>query len=281
MLLLDGAMGTELQKRGAPTTLPLWSAKALLEAPDMVRKIHLDYINAGADVITTNTFRTHRRTFEKVGIEDKAVNATRFAVRIAKEAVQESLRKVFIAGSISPLEDCYRPDLSPGESDEEFFEIADVLAEEGVDFLLIETMNNLTELRSAIRACQKTGKDFWVSVNPSNYDFRVLLSGEKVLEAQRIAEGEGAETFLVNCAAMMIIENAVRMLSESAKIPYGGYANNGTSDDLVGWRFDLSISAEEFARHALRLKDFGATRIGGCCGTSPEHIAEVGKVVKA
>lgn len=280
MLLLDGATGTELQRRGVSTTLPLWSAKALLDAPDEVRKIHLDYINAGADVITTNTFRTHRRTFEKAGIGDKAPDATRFAVRIAKEAVEESSREVLIAGSISPLEDCYRPDLSPGESDDEFYEIADILSEKGVDFLLLETMNNLTELRSAIRACQKTQKDFWVSVNPSNYDFKVLLSGEKVLEAQRIAEGEGAKVFLVNCAAMAVIEDAVKMLGEKATIPYGGYANNGTPDDRHGWRFDVSISPEEFAAHALRLKDFGATRIGGCCGTSPEHSAKVAELLK-
>jgi len=274
-------MGTELQRRGISTELPLWSAKALFEAPDEVRKIHLDYIEAGAEVITTNTFRTHRRTFEKAGIGDKAEYATRLAVRLAKEAVEEGLRNVFIAGSISPLEDCYRPDLSPGESDDEFYEIADIMAEEGVDFLLLETVNNLTELRSAIRASRKTEKDFWVSVNPSNYDFKVLLSGEKVLEAQKIAEGEGAKAFLVNCSAMGVIENAVKMVAEKARIPYGGYANNGVPDERLGWRFDLSISPDVFSEHALRLKDFGATRIGGCCGTSPEHIREAGKALKS
>ncbi|MCH8274074.1 MAG: homocysteine S-methyltransferase family protein [Armatimonadetes bacterium] len=272
LILLDGAMGTELQRRGVPTGLPLWSARALIENPDAVRRIHLDYMNAGAGVLTTNTFRTHRRSLAKAGLADRTPELTRLAVYLAKEAAAQADRPVRIAGSVSPLEDCYRPDLSPGKADDEFLEISEWLMEGGCDFLLIETMNNIAELRSAVRAAQKLGAEFWTSVNPSNDDPLSLLSGESVLEALRVCEGEGAASFLVNCAGMPVIERAVSEVGKRAKVPFGGYANNGEADETVGWRFDCELSPNEFAEHCVRLADAGATRIGGCCGTSPEHI---------
>jgi homocysteine S-methyltransferase len=97
-LLLDGATGTELQRRGVNTGLPLWSARALIEAPEVLRSIHADYINAGADIITTNTFRTKRRTLERAGIGSRARELTRLAVQIARDAAQSVDRKIFVAG---------------------------------------------------------------------------------------------------------------------------------------------------------------------------------------
>jgi S-methylmethionine-dependent homocysteine/selenocysteine methylase len=270
--LLDGAMGTELQKRGARVELPLWSAHALMENPELVYEIHKDYLIAGADVITTNTFRTHRRSLDKGGLGHYAKILTESAVKLAINARKDMNVSVRIAGSISPLEDCYRPDLSPGESKDEFREIADVLAESGCDFLLIETMNNITELSSALWACYKTGLEYWASVNPSNDDAEKLLSGESVLEAMRVCEGEGASVFLVNCAGMKAIEDAIKNTAESCTIPFGGYANNGMPDEVNGWRFTDEISEEKFSEHCKRLLEMGATVIGGCCGMSPCHI---------
>lgn len=272
-------MGTELQKRGACVELPLWSAHALLENPDLVYEIHKDYLISGADVITTNTFRTHRRSLDKGGLGHYAKTLTENAVKLAidaRKAVNVSAR---IAGSISPLEDCYRPDLSPGASEDEFREIADVLAESGCDFLLLETMNNITELSSALRACCRTGIEYWASVNPSNNDASKLLSGESVLEAMRVCEGEGASVFLVNCAGMKVIENVVKNITESCIIPFGGYANNGMPDELTGWRFTDEVSGEEFSEHCKRLLEMGATVIGGCCGMSPDHIKSARRLI--
>lgn len=270
--LLDGAMGTELQKRGACVDLPLWSAHALLENPDLVYEIHRDYLLSGADVITTNTFRTHRRSLDKGGLGHYAKTLTESAVKLAIDARKDMDVSARIAGSISPLEDCYRPDLSPGASEDEFREIADVLAESGCDFLLIETMNNITELSSALRACYKTGIEYWASVNPSNDDASKLLSGESVLEAMQVCEGEGAVIFLVNCAGMKVIEDAIKNIAKSCTIPFGGYANNGVPDEVKGWRFTDEVSGEEFSEHCKRLLEMGAAVIGGCCGMSPYHI---------
>src|SRR5512139_2644302 len=112
-LLLDGAAGTELQRRGVDTTLPLWSARALIEAPEVLRAIHKDYLAAGADIITTNTFRTHRRTLTRAGVGERARELTSLAVQIARDAAGRVDRQIFVAGSMAPLEDCYSPQLVP------------------------------------------------------------------------------------------------------------------------------------------------------------------------
>jgi len=318
VVVLDGAMGTELQRRGAEVTLPLWSAQALLDNPDLVLQIHLEYVEAGAQVLTANTFRTQRRTLEKVG-KDRATarRLTARAVQLAREAAANPSRglwlgrspedptptlpasgegeagpnaafpsrregegrRVRVAGSIAPLEDCYRPDLSPGEADEEFRELADWLMEAGSDLLLIETMNNLAETRSAIRAAQGVEAEFWVSVNPSNEDAALLLSGEAVGEALNIAYNEGASVFLVNCAGIEVIERALAPLVERAKVPLGCYANNGVPDEETGWRFDKEVPPSAFAEHAERVAEMGAWIVGGCCGTTPEHIRAIAEVL--
>lgn len=303
--VLDGAMGTELQRRGAKVALPLWSAQALLDDPDLVLQIHLEYVEAGAQVLTANTFRTQRRTLEKVG-KDRAGarRLTARAVQLAREAAanptpalpsrgegeanptsafssggEGERRRVRVAGSIAPLEDCYRPDLSPGEADEEFRELADWLMEAGSDLLLIETMNNLAETRSAIRAAQGVEAEFWVSVNPSNENAALLLSGEAVGEALNIAYNEGASAFLVNCAGIEVIERALAPLVERAKVPLGCYANNGVPDEETGWRFDKEVPPSAFAEHAERVAEMGASIVGGCCGTTPEHIRAIAEVL--
>ena len=128
-ILLDGAMGTELQRRGADTRLPLWSARALVEAPDLVAEIHREEVEAGADVLTANTFRTHRRTLAKGGLAERSRELSALAVRLAREAAPAG-RPVFVAGSIAPLEDCYRPDLVPEDAvlEREHSEQADSLS---------------------------------------------------------------------------------------------------------------------------------------------------------
>src|SRR5687767_2878313 len=113
-LILDGATGTELNRRGVDTGLPLWSANALLNDKDsnILKQIHIDYLNAGADIVTTNTFRTHRRALIPSGNADRALELTRRAVDIARDATSDvkSDSPKFVAGSISTLEDCYRPE---------------------------------------------------------------------------------------------------------------------------------------------------------------------------
>src|SRR5262245_28162111 len=144
-LLLDSAMGTELERRGARSQLPLWSAWALVEAPSLVLAIHRDDIEAGADILTANTFRTHRRSLQKGGKARRTEELTEQAVTLARRAAGESPRPILVAGSLSPLEDCYRPDLVPedGALWQEHGQQARLLAEAGVDLILAETHNTV------------------------------------------------------------------------------------------------------------------------------------------
>ena len=273
-LLLDGALGTELERRGIATRLPLWSAEALLEQPELVREIHEQYIRAGAEVITTATFRTSRRTLDKVGMGDRARELTRLAVRLAVEARENAAeRPVWIAGSVAPLEECYDPSLVPPPdiAFEEHRELARWLAEAGVDLLLLETMNTVSEARAALEAGRPTGLPVWVSVI-CGADGR-LLGGDTVAEA--VAELEpleplGPAALLINCTPAPWIEEPLRQMIERATVPVGVYANMGVPQPNGSFRHFLS--PREYAGRAAEWVGVGARIVGGCCGTTPEHI---------
>ena len=135
-LLLDGATGTELDRRGMDTSLPLWSARALIVAPNVVQQIHRDYLDAGTDILTTNTFRTHRRTLTRagIGVRERTHELTQLAVQLARDAIEQSGRTAYVAGSMSPLEDCYSPQLVPPDDElrAEHLEMAQDLADAGL-----------------------------------------------------------------------------------------------------------------------------------------------------
>ncbi len=129
-LLLDGATGTELERRGVACDLPLWSARALTQAPEVLGAVHRGYVAAGVDALTANTFRTHARSLAAAGMADRARGWTELAVASARNAAAGADREIFVLGSAAPLEDCYRPDLvpSPHELEREHRAHADHLA---------------------------------------------------------------------------------------------------------------------------------------------------------
>ncbi|HIC23042.1 MAG TPA: homocysteine S-methyltransferase family protein, partial [Planctomycetes bacterium] len=153
---IDGATGSELERRGVDLSLPLWSSRALLDAPEVVAEVHRDYLSAGAEAITTATFRTHRRSLEKAGLGERAAELTRQAVEIAMRVRDEERPDALVLGSVAPLEDCYRPDLVPDEETcmREHTELMEHLVAAGVDLILIETMNQLGEARAAVQAAR-------------------------------------------------------------------------------------------------------------------------------
>src|SRR5688500_8680983 len=214
-LLLDAAMGTELQRRGADTRLPLWSARALVEAPDLVREIHREEAAAGADVLTANTFRTHRRTLAKGALAERSRELTALAVRLARETA-DARGDAFVAGSLSPLEDCYRPDLVPEDAalEREHREQAESLAEAGVDLLLLETHNTIRELAAAARAAKATGLPFVASMATDGAGR--LLSGEAIEDAVRALEPEGPDALAINCVPARRLAVDLKHLARSA-----------------------------------------------------------------
>jgi S-methylmethionine-dependent homocysteine/selenocysteine methylase len=274
ILLLDGATGTEIERRGLHTYLPLWSALGLIEQPALVRAIHEDYARAGADILTANTFRTTARTLSHAGYDPaQASDLTRLAVRLAKDAATATSRDILIAGSIAPLEDCYSPWLSPPEETAfpEHLAHARNLAAAGVDFLMVETMPVIDEAAAAARAALTTGLP--VTVGFVLGDDGRLLSGETLAEAVQRVAPLGICAILVNCSPPETITQALHTLRGLTHLPIGGYANLGTVDNTVGWRADEQTSGPAYAAVAEEWLRAGAQIIGGCCGTRPEHIA--------
>lgn len=276
-VFLDGPVGTELEARGIETTLPLWSASAIRDAPEVLAAIHADYARAGAVVHTTNTFRTTRRV-----LGDEYRSYLRDAVAIARDAIHPGHR---LAGSIAPLEDCYRPDDSPlakGESPgsviAEHREKAEALAEEGCDVLLCETFPRLDEARLALRAARKTGLPAWVSICPGPDG--ALLSAAEVKEAARILQGEGAEAILVNCVSSARALGFVKAIAEVCALPIGAYANAGEPNPQSGWTSATSFAPEEALAHARDWQAAGASIFGACCGMTPDHLRALVRGVK-
>ncbi len=292
VLLLDAAMGTELARRGADTRPPLWSARALRDAPDLVRRIHAENVAAGADLVTANTFRLHRRNLEREPErisdrrkpERKIRSSTRDlisrAVALAREAASAATspaRTIWIAGSLAPLEDCYRPDLVPDDSAlvPEHREMADALAAAGCDLILVETMNTVRELLAAARAALATGLPVVASMVTDGAGR--LLSGEPVAEAARalLSLRPAPDAIGINCVPARAIGGDLACLRAAAPgLPLSVYANTGRALDEAAGLFTDPIPPEAYARLAGKwLADGGVSLLGSCCGTTAAHIA--------
>ena len=276
IILLDGAMGTELGRRGANVDLPLWSARALIDNPDLVRTIHEEYIAAGADIITANTFRTTTRTFRLAELPDRSAELTSLAVSLAKQA-RESFprRNVVIAGSMAPLEDCYRPDLVPLDSalESEHALHARRLAQAGVDLLLCETMGTAREVTAACKAATATGLRTIVSfLCNHNGD---LYGGDSLEEAVRAVEPLRPWAFSLNCISPRYMEDAIVLLRKATTLPYGVYANVGVPGAEREESMGCDVYPEGYIPYARRWVELGATFIGGCCGTTPDYVRAI------
>jgi S-methylmethionine-dependent homocysteine/selenocysteine methylase len=273
-ILLDAAMGTELQRRGIDTTLPLWSARALVDSPEAVAAIHRDEVASGADVLTANTFRTHRRTLEKEGLGERAVELTALAVALARAAAKGSGREIYVAGSLSPLEDCYRPDRVPDDAalDREHREQAESLAGAGADVLLLETHNTVRELAAATRAAKATGLPVVASMVTDGTGR--LLSGEPIESAVRALAILEPDALSINCvSARRLAFDLSRLSAAAPEVPLGAWGNLGLPEDESGWTFADSLSPEAYADCAKRWLGTGVRIVGGCCGTTPAHTA--------
>jgi homocysteine S-methyltransferase len=286
-ILLDGATGTELERRGARMDAPLWSAHALLDDPALVQRIHLEYAEAGAQVLTTNTFRTHARNLAAGGLAERAAELTTLAVRLAIEARDAFTRGhpdgagIRIAGAISPLEDCFRPADSPGAgAGPEHRLIARQLVDAGADLLLIETMTRVDEARAAVLAAQGLGRPIWLAV-VARADGR-LLAGEPLCELLTALADLDLQALLLNCTDLEHLAVALPALVEAAApreaLWLGTYPHTGHHDPLRGW-LTHAIDADAFAEQLTRHADTTPTLslLGACCGSTPAWISALAR----
>jgi S-methylmethionine-dependent homocysteine/selenocysteine methylase len=284
-VVLDGAGGTELERRGYIDRRRLWSAGAIEDAPELVVRIHRDYIDAGAQVITTQTFTCCRRRFGKAGAEALFEPLTRRGVALAIDARREANRPdVLIAGSLSPLEHCYRPELAPRGDDgyTEHLESVRLLADAGADLLVVETMNTIDEARAALRAAKTTGLDVVVGLCCGRGG--QLLSGERVRDAVRALDPLEPAAYAINCTPPALTTRALADLGAATATPFGAYANagdwsNGTWSRIFGAEFIFEVDPDAYLQHAMGWRELGAAFIGGCCGTTPDHIHRLAGVL--
>jgi S-methylmethionine-dependent homocysteine/selenocysteine methylase len=263
--ILDGPMGTALLEAGVPTPAPRWSAAALELAPAAVAAVHAAHAGAGADVLTANTFRTTERAWGR-GWAERVDQA----VALARAAAGTGCR---VAGSIAPLEDCYRPDLSPPDAGPEHAALAERLAAAGCDLLLCETFPHEAEALAAVRAGLRTGLPVWLALTAGpDAD---LLTPAQVGRAARRAVDLGAAAVLVNCVPASRTLPFVQALA-GCGVPFGAYANAGAPEEGMGWGPAPDADAR-YLRFAATWVDVGATLIGSCCGTPASVTAALSR----
>ncbi len=284
--MLDGGMGQELLRRADAAPTPLWSAQVMIDQPDLVRRIHEDYLAAGAGVLTVNAYSATRCRLGPAGREHEYERLQQLACELAVGARGER-DGILIAGCLSPYGWSYRPELAPSFDElwPRYAETA-MLQAAYVDVILCETMGSIDEARAAVRGASGTGLPIWVGWSLRDDGSNRLRSGEPLADALEALDaldvGTGASAVLVNCSTPETVTTAMSTLAGSGRV-FGGYANGfshiadefvpGSVATLLGGRHD--VGPGEYAATALRWVDEGATIVGGCCDIGPAHIAEL------
>ena len=281
--ILDGGMGQELVRRSGAKPTPLWATQVMIDAPHLVRDIHADFFAAGAEVATTNTYAIHRDRLEGTGFEDRFEDLHRIALDMAHEA-RDAHGSGQIAGAIGPRGASYRADLLPPHDKAVALmaEVAHLIAGR-CDMLLFETVVSVAQTRVALEAVQDIDTPVWIAFSVDDEDGTRLRSGEPLSEAAALCEPAAA--LLANCSAPEAMPAAIRVLAPFGK-PVGAYANAFTqitkdflkdkpTVDALSRRRDMG--PKPYADQAERWVAEGATILGGCCETGPDHIAELAR----
>ncbi|PTE09237.1 homocysteine S-methyltransferase family protein [Mesorhizobium helmanticense] len=279
VILTDGGMGQELVRRSKSEPTPLWSARVLIDEPDLVRDLHAEFIRAGARVITINTYSATPERLAREGAQDLFGSLQKRGIELARQARDEA-GGVAIAGCLSPLFGSYAPALtiSLQETLDTYRRIVAEQAE-GVDLFLCETMASAEEARAAVTAASESGKPIWVSWTLADHGTPRLRSGEKIAAASNALDGLPIAARLINCCRPEAISAALpELIALGGQV--GAYANGFTSIEalkhggtvhVLHARHDLD--PEAYADHAVGWVEAGAGIVGGCCEVGPAHIA--------
>jgi len=283
--ILDGGMSRELERIGAPFRQPEWSALALIEAPETVRQVHENFIRAGAQVITTDSYALVPFHIGEERFRTDGARLADLAGQMARQAA-DAAPGVKVAGSLPPVFGSYRPDLFRADRGQEILGVLVAGLASHVDLWLAETQSSLEEASAAAQAVSQTGKPLWLSftlrddVEPDQMPEPQLRSGQSVAEAARLALRVGAAAMLFNCSRPEVMEAAlVAAHAVAPELPLGVYANafdesqdeDGAANEVVSVLRD-DLDPPHYCGWAERWTAKGATIIGGCCGIGTEHI---------
>ncbi len=272
-LLLDGAVGTLLFSRGVPQRASL--DELVLSRPELITAVHREYIAAGAEVIETDTFSANRVRLAQFGLAERTALLNRRAAQLAREAREVSGRDVLVAGSIGPVSSPLHgpsrlPDIEAGRAASEQLE---GLLEGGIDLVMIETANDVGHLLAAVEAARHAC-DLPVLASLSFGEDLLVADGTTAAEAAIALHQAGVDALGVNCGSGPIagIEVLEQMAGASAGTPLLVMPNAGLPG-RVGGQFVWAAAPAYFAEEVPRFLAAGAQLVGGCCGTTPEHVA--------
>lgn len=273
ILVVDGATGTNLQKRGLPKGMPsdLWT----FENPDAIMQLERDFIAAGSNIILTNTFGGTRIRLAKLGLAERIVELNHKAVEIARKAVEG--QSVFIAGSIGPLGELLKPNGTLEEKDAEaaFREQAVALSEAGVDLLVVETQFDLAEARIAVSAVRSVSDLPLVCSFSFDRGTRTMMG---VKPGQLAAELEplGINLLGINCGRSLPDNlKALQELRATTQLPIWFKPNAGLPHSNEQGDSVYDVTPEEMGAQVALWIEAGVNVVGGCCGTSPEHLHQI------
>src|SRR6266852_241739 len=281
-MLCDGEIGSLLYARGI-THEKCFDALNLSQ-PELIAGIHREYINAGAQIIETNSFGANRAKLEAYGLEEQVRPINKSAVRLAREAREIAGQPVYIAGAVGPSG---RPLQAPDESRLSdlrriFREQIEALQEGGADLLILETFSSLPELRQAVLAAQEVG-GLPIVAQMSYSEDGHTLSGQSAARVAAVLDDLGVDVMGANCSVGPAATLDVLQEMIEATVPFGDNKRTGPFlfsaqpnaglPTRVGNRFFYMATPDYFADYAVRFARAGVRLIGGCCGTTPRHIA--------
>ena len=276
-VLLDGATGTELERRGVEMHGRAWTAETVLTRPEVVQAIHRDYIEAGAEVITVNSFSLAQHMLLPAGLGERFSELNEKAVHLALAAREESRAMVAVAGSIAPTAFCAEPleDYLHGDHALAGYRLqAEVLRRAGVDLLIVEMIGDIVQGSLAVRAACDTGLPVWLGFScRRDQSGRLMLwdRGDLLADGVRAMAAIGGDAALIMHTEVADACEAFAQLRALWPGPLGVYAHSGVFV-MPHWQFNDVISPDDYAAEAGNWLDMGARIIGGCCGIGPEHI---------
>jgi homocysteine S-methyltransferase len=268
-LILDGAMGSYVQQKGFATEGNLWTTNLNHTNPEIIIQTHLEYIEAGADVITTNTFRTNPASLFKAGISNTAIYVKE-AVNLAKQTVIG--KKVLIAGSNPPAEDCYQSTriVNSNELEINHKNHIDLLIDNGVDFVLNETQSHFDELRIICDHCDQNNIPYVISLYV--LDTLKILSGESLDNILLFLKDHEVMAIGFNCISPNLFLNTIGSIQLPERWGYYLNCGSGNPTDKI---INCGIQPDEYLKTVKKSLAYKPLFIGSCCGSNPAHTKKI------
>ncbi|MFN8496568.1 MAG: bifunctional homocysteine S-methyltransferase/methylenetetrahydrofolate reductase [Anaerolineae bacterium] len=285
-ILCDGAMGTQLYARGV--SYDKCFDELVVSRPELVKAVHRDYLDAGAEIIETNTFGANRVRLAEHGLADSVAALNAAAVAVAREAIADyraatgEARPRFVAGAVGPIGKTIAPmgQTPRAEARAAFVEQITALVAAGVDLLMLETFSNLTEMTEAVQAARQVAPELPLVAQMTFTEDGVTMSGDTPADVVAALEPLGVDLIGANCSVgSSPMLGVVEAMAGVASGPLSAQPNAGFPT-VVDGRFMYLSSPQYMAEYARRMIESGVLLVGGCCGTTPEHIRALAAVVR-